>query len=156
MEGALERDHGRALRVEAREFDGVLDGLGAGVEEGSLGGPAERRALEQPLGELDVRLVGNDGEVGVEETRGCSVTASITRGCAWPTLRQPTPPVKSMKTLPSTSVSVAPRPSCATIGSTIDLAFAITRCLRARISAERGPGIAVRMSIVFVVAMSAA
>ena len=26
----------------------------------------------------------------------CSCTASTTRGCAWPTLRQPTPPVKSM------------------------------------------------------------
>ena len=154
VEGALEGDHGGSLGVEPRELDGVLDRLGAGVEEGGLGGPAERRALEQPLGELDVGLVGNDREVGVRKRATCSVTASITRGCAWPTFRQPTPPVKSMKTLPSTSVSVAPRPSCATIGSTIVLAFAITRCLRARISAERGPGIAVRMSIVFVVAMS--
>ena len=71
-------------------------------------------------------------------------------------LRQPTPPVKSMNVLPSTSVSVAPRPSCATIGSTIDFAFAITRCFRSRISWERGPGIAVRMSIVFVVAIGGA
>ena len=84
----------------------------------------------------------------------CSVAASTTRGCAWPTLRQPTPPVKSMKTLPSTSVSVAPRPSCATIGSAIVFAFAITRCLALEDLGERGPGIAVRMSIVFVVAMT--
>ena len=34
-----------------------------------------------------------------------------------------------------------------------NLAFAITRSLRARISAERGPGMAVRMSIVLVVAI---
>ena len=85
----------------------------------------------------------------------CSVAASTTRGCACPTLTQPTPPVKSMKTFPSTSVIVAPRASCATIGSTIDFAFAITRDLRSRIAAERGPGIAVRISIVFVVAMAA-
>ena len=57
-----------------------------------------------------------------------------------------------MKTFPSTSVSVAPRPSWATIGIAIVFAFAITRSLRSRIAAERGPGIAVRMSIVFVVA----
>ena len=82
----------------------------------------------------------------------CSVAASSTRGCAWPTFRQPTPPVRSMKTFPSTSVSVAPRPSWATIGIAIVFAFAITRSLRSRIAAERGPGIAVRMSIVFVVA----
>ena len=86
----------------------------------------------------------------------CSVAASTTRGCEWPVLRQPTPPVKSMNVLPSTSVSVAPRPSWATIGSTIDFAFAITRCFRSRIACERGPGIAVRMSIVFVVAIGRA
>ena len=46
----------------------------------------------------------------------CSCTASTTCGCAWPTLRQPTPPVKSMNVFPSTSVSVAPRPSATTTG----------------------------------------
>ena len=67
MEGALERDHRRTLRVEARELDGVLDRLGAGVEEGGLGGAAERRERQQPLGELDVRLVRDDREVRVDE-----------------------------------------------------------------------------------------
>jgi hypothetical protein len=57
-----------------------------------------------------------------------------------------------MKTLPSTSVTVAPCASCATTGRAIVFAFATTRRLRSRISAERGPGIAVRMSIVLVVA----
>ncbi len=84
----------------------------------------------------------------------CSVAASTTRGWAWPVFRQPTPPVKSRKVFPSTSVSRAPWPSWATIGSTIDLAFAITRSLRARISWERGPGIAVRSSIVLVAAIT--
>ena len=69
MEGALERDHRRALGVEPRELDGVLDSLGAGVEEDGLGVSAERRALEQPLRELDVGLVGNDREVRVGEAR---------------------------------------------------------------------------------------
>ena len=46
----------------------------------------------------------------------CSCTASTTCGCAWPTFRQPTPPAKSRNVLPSTSVSVAPRPSATTIG----------------------------------------
>ena len=50
---------------EARELDRVLDRLGAGVEEGRLGGAGERRALEQPLGERDVDLVRDDREVGV-------------------------------------------------------------------------------------------
>ena len=44
------------------------------------------------------------------------------------------------------------RPSCATIGIAIVFAFAITRALRSRIAADRGPGIAVRISMVLVVA----
>ena len=39
MEPALEADDRRPLRVAARELDGVLDGLGAGVEERRLAGP---------------------------------------------------------------------------------------------------------------------
>ncbi len=64
---ALEADHGRAAGEGARELDGVLDRLGAGVEEGGLDRPGDRRALAQPLGERDVGLVGDDGEVGVAE-----------------------------------------------------------------------------------------
>jgi len=69
--------------------------------------------------------------------------ASTTRGCEWPTFRQPTPPVKSMNVFPSTSVIVAPRPSAITIGIEIASGSAITRAFRSRISLERGPGIAV-------------
>src|SRR5712691_4599074 len=83
----------------------------------------------------------------------CSWTASTTRGCAWPTLRQPTPPVKSMNVFPSTSVSVAPSPRSITTGKKIESGSAITRFFRSRIALERGPGIAVLSSIVFVAAM---
>ena len=57
-------------RVRARELDGVLDRLRAGVEERRLRGAAERRDREQPLGERDVDLVRDHREVGVEEARG--------------------------------------------------------------------------------------
>ena len=67
VEGALEGDHRRALRVGARELDRVLDRLGARVEERRLRGLANRRERGQPLGELDVDLVRDDREVGVRE-----------------------------------------------------------------------------------------
>jgi hypothetical protein len=46
----------------------------------------------------------------------CSRAASTTRGFECPTLRQPTPPAKSMNVFPSTSVMVAPCASAITIG----------------------------------------
>ena len=70
VEPALEADHGRPARVAARELDRVLDGLGAGVEERGLRRAGERRDRRQPLGVLDVDLVRDDREVGVEEARG--------------------------------------------------------------------------------------
>ena len=77
----------------------------------------------------------------------CSRAAATTFGCEWPTLRQPTPPVKSMKVFPSTSVSSAPRASAAMIGKLTSSGPATARALRARISCDRGPGTAVRSSI---------
>ena len=70
VEPALEGDHRRPARVAARELDGVLDGLGARVEERGLGRAGERSERRQPLGVLDVDLVRDDREVGVEEARG--------------------------------------------------------------------------------------
>ena len=67
VECTLERDHRGPSGVETRELDRVLDRLGAGVEERRLGRTAERGEREQPLGQLDVRLVGHDREVGVDE-----------------------------------------------------------------------------------------
>ena len=67
MERAFEGDDALALRVQPRELDRVLDGLRAGVEEGSALLAADRDERAEPLGELHVALVGDDGEVGVEE-----------------------------------------------------------------------------------------
>ena len=67
VERALEHDHALPLRVEARELDGVLDRLGPGVEERSSRLAADRGESAEPLGELDVALVRDDGEVGVQE-----------------------------------------------------------------------------------------
>ena len=70
VERALERDDGLPLRVQARELDGVLDRLGAGVEERGARLAADRRERAEPLGELDVALVRDDREVGVQEALG--------------------------------------------------------------------------------------
>ena len=69
VERALEADHRRTTGVGARELHCVLDRLRASVEERRLPRPAERREREQPLGDVDVDLVRDDGEVGVEEPR---------------------------------------------------------------------------------------
>src|SRR3954454_1156417 len=84
----------------------------------------------------------------------CACAAATTCGCECPTFRQPTPPVKSMKVFPSTSVSVAPLASSTTTGRYTDSGSATTRSLRSRISRDRGPGIAVFNSIVRVIAMA--
>ncbi len=56
-----------ALRVEPRELHGVLDRLGAGVEERSSCLAADRHEGAETLRELDVPLVRHDGEVRVQE-----------------------------------------------------------------------------------------
>ena len=66
MEGAVEDDHAGTAGGRARDLDGVLDRLGAGVDEQRL-----RRALSGPdlvelLGDGDVRLVHPDHEALVE------------------------------------------------------------------------------------------
>ena len=69
MEGALEGDDARPSRREPRDLDGVLDGLGARVEERRARRACERRQLAETLGELDVAGVGDDREVGVDKPR---------------------------------------------------------------------------------------
>ena len=67
MERAVERDHRLPLRVQARELDRVLHRLGAGVEERAARLAADGDERAEPLRELDVALVRDDCEVGVEE-----------------------------------------------------------------------------------------
>jgi hypothetical protein len=69
VERSLERDQRGPLRIEASELDRVLDRFRARVEERRLRGTVEGRDRDEPLGELDVVLVRNDREVGVEESR---------------------------------------------------------------------------------------
>jgi hypothetical protein len=67
VERTFERDDGLPLRVEACELDGVLDRLGTGVEECGACRAANRGQLAEPLGELHVALVRDNGEIGVQE-----------------------------------------------------------------------------------------
>lgn len=67
VEAALERDHRRPARVQASELDGVLDGLGAGVEERGARVTGDRHERREPLRQLDEAAVRDDREVGVEE-----------------------------------------------------------------------------------------
>ena len=69
VEGSFEADDGLALRVGARELDRVLDRLRPRVEERGALLARDRGQLDQPFGQLDVDLVGDDREVGVAELR---------------------------------------------------------------------------------------
>ena len=80
MERVREREHGGPAGRGARDLDGVLDRLGAGVEERGLDRSADRRPRRQPLGELDVRVVRDDREVGVQEAVDLRVHALGDRG----------------------------------------------------------------------------
>ena len=70
MESPLEGDHGRASGVQSRELDRVLDRLRARVEERGTGLGGDRDERAEALRELDVRLVGDDGVVRVDEPLG--------------------------------------------------------------------------------------
>jgi hypothetical protein len=65
VERVVERDDGRPTGRLAGDLHGVLDGLGAGIGEHRLGLAVDRRDRVEPLGELDVGLVGRDVETGV-------------------------------------------------------------------------------------------
>ncbi len=80
VERVREREHGGPAGRGARDLDGVLDRLGAGVEERGLDRSVDRRPLRQSLGELDVGVVRNDREVGVQEAVNLRVHAFGDRG----------------------------------------------------------------------------
>ena len=66
MEGAVEDDDARPAGRRARDLDGVLDRLGARVEEERLGRGVAGPELVEPAAEVDVRLVRPDHEALVE------------------------------------------------------------------------------------------
>src|SRR5271157_4449070 len=73
--------------------------------------------------------------------------AEVTAGWRCPTLRQPMPPARSMKTLPSTSSMSAPSDLATYTGVACESPRG-TACSRRRCnSCERGPGIFVRSRI---------
>ncbi len=63
----VEHDDGLPLGVRPGDLHGVLDCLGAGVEQRGLLGVVARGQLGERLGDLDVPLVGRDHETGVGE-----------------------------------------------------------------------------------------
>ena len=69
MERGLERDHRGTTGRDPRDLDGVLDCLCARIEERRSRRACERSDGAEALGELDVRLVRHDREVGVDEPR---------------------------------------------------------------------------------------
>jgi hypothetical protein len=147
VEAALERDHGRSLRVRARELHRVLDRLGAGVEERRLRRAGDRRALDQALRQLDVRLVRDDREVGVGEAlellarRGDDLRVRVTDVQAADAAGEV-----------DERVAVDVGQQCAARLGRDDRERDLERpgdgrALRARISCDAGPGTAARSSI---------
>ncbi|CVN11728.1 Uncharacterised protein [Streptococcus pneumoniae] len=67
--GVVERGHGLLAGVGAGHLDGVLHGLGAGIEQGGAGLAGDRAGAVQLLGHGHVALVGRDHERGVGELR---------------------------------------------------------------------------------------
>ncbi len=65
--GVVERDDRLLLRVAARDLDGVLDGFRTGVEQRRALRVVARGQPVQGFGDLDVGVVGGDGEAGVGE-----------------------------------------------------------------------------------------
>ena len=73
MVGVVEDDDRVAAGVVAGDLDGVLDGLGAGVEERGPLLVVARGQLGELLADLDVLLVGRDHEAGVGEVGDLSL-----------------------------------------------------------------------------------
>jgi hypothetical protein len=80
----VECDHGRPAGGVPGDLHGVLDRLGARVEERGLLGARDRRDVDQALGQLDVGLVRHDREVGVQEAVDLGVQGLCDRGIGMP------------------------------------------------------------------------
>src|SRR6266481_2768301 len=66
MKRVFETNDGRALRVCARDLDGILDGFGAGIEENRFLGKLARGQGIQFLRHGNVALVRSDSETKVQ------------------------------------------------------------------------------------------
>ncbi len=69
MVGVLEHHDGRSAGEAPRDLDGVLDGLGARVEQRAALVEVARGERVQRFADLDVPLVGGHHEAGVREAR---------------------------------------------------------------------------------------
>ena len=149
VEGALVGDHGRPAGRGLRDLDGVLDGLGAAVEERGLRSrpaigsalTAARRARRSESYGMIVKSVCRK-RVDLRLHRAPSRPGSRARRS-----RQPMPPAKSMK-----RVAVDVRQGRALGALDEDrhpqgLGVGDDRSLRAIHSRERGPGISVWMEM---------
>ena len=152
VERAVERDDALPLRVEARELDGVLDRLGAGVEEGAARLAADRRERAEPLGELDVALVRDDREVRVEEAIDLLGDRLDDARMVVADVRDADPADEVDERV---AVDVGDRRAARAIGDdrlVDDQRARDGARSRSRISRLRGPGISVRISITRVAA----
>ena len=103
VKSGIKGEHGRAAGRRPRNLDGILDRLGAAVEERRLGRPADWDDLAQLARQRDVRLVWGDLEARMLQLGQLFPGAihDAWRGMA--DIEAANPPAKSRNTLPSTS-----------------------------------------------------
>src|SRR6185312_10552481 len=116
--GVIESDHRLLAGVAARDLHGVLHRLGARVEQGAALLVVAGRQPIEGLRDLDVGVVGRDGEAGVGEL----------------------PEPRSMSELPSTSTSTPPPAAAAKTGMAWPTPEATAWLLRLASSTDFGPG----------------
>ncbi len=91
-----ERDDRRALRVKARDLDGVLHRFRTGGEEDAFSSALARHQLVEALGQLHIALIRRDLKARVHQLSSCCATAAFTLGCTCPVLSTEMPLAKSM------------------------------------------------------------
>ena len=118
--GVVEHADPGPTGVLSRDLDGVLDGLGAGVEQHALLGEVAGGVLGEQFGHAHVRLVGRDREHRVGELGELRLAAATTASSVWPMVMTPMPEPRSMNWLPSTSTTMAPWARSMKTGSAMD------------------------------------
>ena len=140
--GVVEDRHRVAAGRHAGDLDGVLDRLGAGVEERGLLGVLARGQLGELLADVDVAVVRRDHEAGVGEGGDLLLHPATRRtGAALPTETTAMPEPRSISELPSTSTITPPPAATTKTGSVVPTPSATCAFLRS--SARAGPGMSV-------------